>query len=194
MKLRILVAGAAALALSACGSKAPSEPPTDAATEGAMAENPGGMMGESTSAAAPDMTGQAFADTAAASDLFEIESSKLAQAQAKDAKVKAFAGMMIEAHTKSTADLKAAAAKASPAVIVAPKLTPEQDADLAALKAAGADFDRVYVEKQVAGHEKTLAAVQAYAARGDVAALKEFAAKTAPVVSGHLEEARKLPR
>jgi putative membrane protein len=143
--------------------------------------------------AAP-MMAPAFVDAAAASDMFEVESSKLAMTKGKSAAVKNFATMMVADHTKSTTDLKAAAAKATPAVTVVPKMTAQQQSDLDGLKNAGADFDVMYSQKQVVGHEKALAMLRDYAARGNAPALKDFAGKTAPVVAGHLDEARQLPK
>jgi putative membrane protein len=153
-----------------------------------------GETGTMSGDASMPMTAQAFADAAAASDTFELESSRLAQKMGKSAAVKDFAAMMIKDHAKSTADLKAAASKASPAVTPAPKMTAEQQSDLDALKAATGNFDQVYAQKQVAAHEKALAMLQGYASGGDAASLKDFASKTAPVVSGHLDKARSLSK
>ena len=48
----------------------------------------------------------------AASDMYEIESGKLAQTKATAPEVKAFGAMLVTDHGKSSADLKAAAAEA----------------------------------------------------------------------------------
>ena len=191
MRLTLALIPAALLAPSACdkseqpsadGNSVGADMPADATASGA------------TAADAMPSGAQAFVDAAAASDSFEIESSKLAQTMGKASGVKAFAAMMVKDHTKSTADLKAAAAKANPAAPVAPKLTAEQQADLGALKGAGDNFDKLYAEKQVAGHEKALAMLKAYADNGSDPALKGFAAKAVPVVSGHLDQAKQLPK
>ena len=86
-----------------------------------------------------------------------------------------------------------AAAKAQPAVTLAPALTPDQQAKLDALKAAGADFDKTYAEQQVAAHEQALAALRDQAANGSAEPLKGFAGEVAPVVEHHLETAKTLP-
>lgn len=192
MKLNaFLLAGTCALALAACRSNTPTPAATDAAADAAMTS----AAMNTPAPPAPALNAAAFVQAAAASDTFELQSSKLAGTKAKSAAVRNFAAMMIKAHTQSTVELKAAAAKATPPITVSPALTPEQSADLDALRtASAADFDPLYVQKQVAGHEKTLAAVQAYAANGDAAPLKEFATKLSPIVSEHLDRARKLPR
>ena len=186
-----LAAATLALALGACSSKPADAPMATATTPDVMASTDAAPAMTATPTAA--MSPADFVKTAAASDTFEIESSKLAEKMSKSGAVKDFARMMITAHTKSTADLKAAAAKLTPAVVVTPELNPEQTADMDALKAAGADFDKVYAQKQVAGHQKTLSAMQDYAANGTAAPLKAFAQHTAPIVSGHLDKAKQLP-
>lgn len=194
MRLTFALIPAAALALSACNNRAETPAAEDTmATDmpaDAEATADAGMSG---AGMASSTTAQGFADTASASDMFEIESSKLAQTMAKDAAVKDFAAMMVKDHTQSTADLKAAAAKADPAVTPAGRMTAAQQADLAALKGATTNFDALYAQKQVAAHSATLGVLQRYAESGDAAPLKAFAAKTAPVVSRHLDAARKLP-
>jgi putative membrane protein len=191
MKHKLMLGSLAALALSACGG-------TDAANNSAadttvvgegettmMANDADNMaMGDTATA----MTGQQFADTAGASDMFEIESSKLAQDKATSDAVKEFAAMMIKDHTNSTAKLKDATAKAEPAITPNPAMNAEQNANLEALRSAsGAEFDALYKQQQMAAHQKALAALRGYAANGDVPTLKTFASDTSKVVEGHLK-------
>jgi putative membrane protein len=97
--------------------------------------------------------------------------------------------MLVTDHTKSTADLKTAAAAATPAIALPAVMPAELRAKLDVLKAAkGADFDRLFLEQQKEGHRKALDALNSYASTGDVASLKGFAAKAAPVVQHHLDE------
>ena len=56
----------------------------------------------------------------------------------------------------------------------------------------GADFDTAYAAAQVGGHEKTLAELRNYASNGDNEALKTFAQDLVPIVTDHLNQARKL--
>lgn len=192
MKHKLMLAVLPVLALAACGDRTASNATVSgndalAADQTAVAGNAGDNMAMAPDAAAP-ATGQQFADMAAASDIFEVESAKLAQAKATAAPLKEFAAMMLKDHTASTAKLKAAAGKADPAITPMPMFNPEQDANLKALKAAsGAEFDTLYKQQQVAAHQKALAMLQGYAANGDVPALKAFASETAPVVETHFK-------
>jgi len=194
MKTNIYLASAAALtlALGACGSNTAQENTAGSAMEN-LTSAPEDDMANMAMAATPT-TAAEFANMAAASDAYEIQSSQMAATKAGAAGVKTFAAMLVKDHQKSTADLKAAAGKASPAVMPAPTMNAEQQTNLDALKAAanGADFDRLYLAQQVPAHEKALAMLQGYATGGDTPAIKDFASKTAPAVQKHLEEARKM--
>lgn len=189
---RFIVLSVSALALAGCGKK---EDSSDAAMTEASS---GAMAGTDAMASDPAMApaasaGQTFANAAAASDMFEIETSKLAADKASSAKVKSFAQNMIKMHTESTAELKAAAGAASPAITPDPALSAMQQQTLDALKSAsGAAFDTAYAKAQVDAHQMTLDALKAYSASGDVPSLKTFAAKMVPIVTGHLNMAKGL--
>lgn len=196
-KLHLVLGFTSALALSACGGSETTTTTTntvvtdnytgmDAPTDANMADNT--LMTDE--AATP---GQKFANEVGASDYYEVEAGKLAQDKAQEQKFKDFGKMMVEHHNASTEKLKAAAAKASPAIAPNPALTAEQETNLAALRSAeGAAFDALYKTQQVAAHEKALATVKAYAASGDVAELKTFAGEAVKVVESHLAKIKGL--
>lgn len=142
--------------------------------------------------AAPAPMAPDFVKQAGASDLYEKTSSEMVLKTAKNAKVRDFANMMIRDHTKSTADVKAAAT-ADGLKPGAPKLMPDQAKMIADLKAAKpADREKVYVQQQVMAHQKTLDLMQAYADGGDKPHLKGVAGKIAPVVQTHLTEVKSM--
>lgn len=143
----------------------------------------------------PTPTGQEFADKAAKSDAFEIAAAKLAKTNAELADVKKFAATMIEAHTGSTAKIKAAAAKAMPAIKPDPTLTSDQQSKLDDLgKLKGTDFDKAYVDGQISAHEDALSLMKSYADKGDTPSLKTAAGEIAPKVQEHLDMAKKLKK
>lgn len=182
--IRWIALGASALALTACGHK--DETASNSSTSMTAETSVTNM------ATAPAPTpGQTFANTAAASDAFEIAMSKLAADRGQSASVKKFATMMISAHTESTAKLKTAAGSAS--VTPDPTLSADQQSTLDTLGGLkGAEFDKAFAAAQVQAHQSTLDALKAYAASGDVAPLKSFAASTVPVVTAHLNMAKAL--
>lgn len=187
MNRMILLAGAAALTLTlgACGKKA-----DDTALEQATPDaNPTATVPTpADESAAPD-----FVAKAAASDMFEIESSKIAVERTQNPKVKAFAQMMIDMHTKTTADLKTAIGE-SGLMITPPAALPDDKATAVTdlRNADAADFDKKYMDAQVDGHQATLDLMTRYGQDGDNAVLKAAAAKTAPIVQEHLTQARAI--
>jgi putative membrane protein len=54
------------------------------------------------------------------------------------------------------------------------------------------NFDPLYMDMQVKGHNQALALHQGYASSGPVAPLKKAAGEIAPVVQKHLEHANKI--
>jgi len=150
-------------------------------------------IGAASAGVAAMLTRSGSQQAAAASDTFEIQSSKLAQDKAQSSKVKAFAAQMIKAHTDSTAKLKAAAAKSSPAITPVPQLNATQQQALDDLNAkSGADFDTAYIQAQTQAHQMTLDKLKAYAASGENAPLKAFATTLIPTVTAHLNMAKGL--
>lgn len=194
-------------ALGACSQKS-QDTTTNAVTDigsdisntaGSAIDTAGNVTGNALDAAGnalnPTPSGQEFADKAAKSDAFEIAAAKLAKTNADSAEVKKFAATMIEAHTGSTAKIKAAAAKAKPEIKPDPTLTSDQQAtldDLAKLK--GADFDKAYIDNQVSAHEDAQSLMKGYADKGDTPSLKAAAGEIAPVVQKHLDMAKALKK
>lgn len=176
----LFAASIAAISLAGCNKKNPDPAAT-------------APSAETTATEAAESPGQSFANVAAASDTFEIETSKLALTKAGSPKVKAFAQKMIDAHTDSTAKLKTAAAAATPAIMPVSSLTTAQQAKLDGLAAkSGADFDRAYAAIQVTAHQETLDALKGYSTGGEVPSLNAFAKQLLPIVTAHLNMAKSL--
>lgn len=198
----LIASAALALTVAGCGKAASGDNSAGASIDNLTSKPDGGDTATETEVAVNGMVAEtpvvaaAFANQAAAGDQFEIQSSELAKTKAGSAVVKSFAAMLVTEHTKSTADLRAAAAKAAPGVVPAPVLTAEQQANLLALKnaATGDAFDKLYAQVQVPSHENALALMRGYAERGDTPSLKAFAGATATVVEKHLDAARKLAK
>ena len=190
----LFILSSASLALAACHKTDTTDASAMNGTATTAAATNDMMTSNAVAPVAPAMSaGQTFANTAAASDAFEIETSKLALTNATKPVVKAFAQKMIDAHTESTAKLKAAAASATPAITPDATLSADQQQKLEALKAmTGEAFDHAYVADQSAGHQQTLDALRAYSASGNVPQLKAFATTLVPIVTAHLNMAKGL--
>jgi putative membrane protein len=184
----LITAVALGLALAACGKKNEEAVNTTTTEINATSMSNESSMG----AAGAALPAQQFADTIVGSDMFEIQSGKLAEAMGSTPAVKDFGKMLVTDHTKSSTMFKAAAKKTSPVVSLPMILPADLKSKMDALKAAkGADFDKLFVSQQTEGHQNAL---KAYSSGGDQASLKEFATTATPVVQGHLTKLEAMPR
>ena len=121
----------------------------------------------------------------------EVELGKLAQKNGSSAAVKEFGQKMVTDHSKSGAELAAIAKKLN----ITPPSGPSDKhkaeyKKLAALK--GQKFDSEYAQHMVNDHEKAVTLFQKQEKHGEAKELKDFAAKTLPVLEEHLKMARAL--
>jgi putative membrane protein len=131
-----------------------------------------------------------FVQEAATSDMFEIESSKLANSRTSG-EVKAFAGKMVTDHTQTSEELRAKAQAAN--VPLPTAMDNKHQKMLDKLRGlTGKDFTRQYVKDQVSGHKEAVSLFQRYSSGGDNAGLKEWATSTLPTLQTHLQMAQDL--
>jgi putative membrane protein len=127
---------------------------------------------------------------AGAMDLYEIEAGRLALQMSSNANVRAYAQMMIDQHTASSAQYGAALQSIGMNPPPA-QLTPDLSARLERLRTAGTGFDAMYLDDQIAAHQQALALHQACAANGG-APVAAVSAGLVPHVQGHLNQAQAL--
>ena len=178
---RVLLVLAASTALTACSTTtADNMAPT--AETAAAAVNPNSPLFHPT-----------YMATSASSDQFEIQSSQLALQASQSQAVRSFANLMIAHHQATTQNLVAAAQGAG-LTPPPPALLPMHQQMLDQLRAAGtgANFDAAYKQAQITSHQSALELQTNYANGGDVPALRQVAAATAPVVQQHLATAQNL--
>lgn len=181
---------AAALALAGCQRNETAESPGQTEPVNAAQDAMSAAVGAASSATLGQTT-EGFATNAAISDMYEIEAGKLAQEKGQSQAVKDFGAMMVKDHTASSTEMKPLAQAAN--VTLPTEMDERRQGLIDNLRAAnGADFDEAYIDQQVAAHEEALNLLNGYAQDGGDAGLKAFAAKTAPVVQKHLEQARAM--
>lgn len=128
-----------------------------------------------------------FVREASASDLFEIESSKLALERGNE-QTKGFAQQMITDHEKVTGSLKQMIESGKLKATPSPTLSSSQSEMLDDLKELnGAEFDGQYREDQVTAHENAVDLFKRYSEGGDHAELKKWASDNLPALQHHLE-------
>ena len=159
------------------------------ATKDKMAHGIGVISAEMTS------TTKGFVAAAAMSDMYEIAAAQIAMEKSHDSKVKQFAGTMIKAHSKTTAELTDILTEEK--LNVTPPATMDTRRqtlinDLHGVK--DADFDERYISQQVDAHEEALILMRGYHNSGDNKTLKAFAGKVENAVKMHLAMATRLTK
>jgi putative membrane protein len=137
---------------------------------------------------------QDFVTEAAQSDMFEIQSSKLAL-DSQDAPTKDFAQKMIDDHTKTTQELKAVVVKGEAQTKLPTDMSSAQQSMLTKLRDLhGAAFDQQYHSDQVSVHKDAVSLFYRYGKAGADAQLKTWATSTEPTLEHHLEMAQNFIR
>lgn len=199
MKLAFLAAAsAAALALAACNpntganSETP-EGPGQSEAANAVQDAAAGPVGQASAATLGSVNTGAYVENAARGDMYEIQSSQIAQERSQNARIREMAGMIIADHQRSTQGLQEAIRTGNANVTPPTTLDERRQGLIDNLRAASAaDFDNVWRTQQTAAHEEALTLHQGFAERGDNQALQAHARTTAPVVQRHLEGLRAM--
>jgi putative membrane protein len=129
-----------------------------------------------------------FIKEAAVSDMFEVQSSELAQQKATDQATKDFAAHMIKDHSKTTSDLTSLVQSGKVKADIPAKLDSAHQSMLDKLKSLnGADFTKQYRSDQESGHKDAVSLFKRYSDGGDNPELKAWAAETLPTLEDHLK-------
>lgn len=132
-----------------------------------------------------------FAAMAAVSNLFELQSSKLAKERATSEEVRAFADQMITDHTAAGQEMATAAA--GEGVPPPTELDQRHQAIMDELSGLeGEAFDAAYIKAQAQAHDEAVALFEGYSTDGTEGPLKQFAAKTLPTLQEHQEHVHTL--
>ncbi len=135
--------------------------------------------------------GAEFLTEAASGGMMEVELGKLAQERSQNLQVKEFATMMVKDHSAANDELKQLAMSKNVSLPEAP--LPEQQEMINKLKEkTGAEFDKEYVDMMVSDHKEDVDAFQDATDGTEDADVKAFAAKTLPVLQGHLQTIQKI--
>lgn len=153
------------------------------------------LAGSAQAQTAPDDA--QIAGIVVAANTFDINAGQLAEKMSKDAGVKSFARQMVTDHTGVN--------KQASALVKKLKVTPADsdlskslktggDANLAKLRTLkGKDFDKAYVDHEVAYHQSVIDALdKTLIPNAKNAELKDTLVKTRPAFVAHLEHAKQL--
>lgn len=172
----LLLAASAALLATACSSTSEDE------TAAAPSE-----------AAPAGMPATEYVSTAASGDMFEIQSGQLALQRSCDPSVRQFAQMLVDDHTRTTAQVTQAA-QTDGVTPPPPQMMPRHMEMLQRLQAAGpGGFEAAFRNEQATAHQEALTLHQTYSQDGDRPALRTVASQAVPVIQMHLNQVQSLP-
>ena len=135
-----------------------------------------------------------FVKQAAISDMFEIQSNKLAEERG-NAGEKSFASMMLRDHMKTSQELKAMVSSGDMKAELPTGLDDAHKSKFDKLNGyKGEDFTSEFKSQQVSAHKDAVSLFERYAKGGEDPKLKEWAGKTLPALQHHLEMAQDLHR
>lgn len=139
-------------------------------------------------------TTQDFVTNVAISDLFEMQSSKLAEERGDD-KTKAFAKKMTTDHEQTSEQLKKMVTEGKVKAEMPTALDSTHQSKIDKLKGLnGDDFNKQYHSDQISAHKTAVDLFQRYGEGGENADLKAWAAKTRPHLEEHLKMAQDLDK
>lgn len=179
--MRIALLIAVSLLATACSGREAEAERADTGTDTGIAQpDAGGAF------AAKPPSAQDFAQSAAMSDMYEIQAANIAAKKVKTGPAREFANMMIADHSKSAKALKDTIAASGQTLAMPAKLGAEHQSLIDALgRLDGENFEREYMTQQMTAHRKALDLLKSYASGGDVAELRQFAQATIPTVQKH---------
>jgi putative membrane protein len=156
-----------------------------------------GLVAASGLAAAQAPNDAQIAHIVVTANQVDIDAGKLAEKKSKSAEVKAFAKQMVTDHSAVNKQAVALATKLG--------VKPEDNATSQSLKSGGdanvkklsamkgADFDKAYVDQEVAYHQAVLDAIdKTLIPNAQNAELKALIVKVRPAIDGHLQHAKHM--
>lgn len=136
---------------------------------------------------------QQFMEQAAQGNMAEVQLGQTAVQKAEHPAVKGFAQRMVQDHGTAQQQLTAMATHLN--AVLPQSVSPEHQAThdrLAAL--SGHDFDTFYMQEMVRDHQLDLNAYREAAARVTNPQIKQYIARTIPILEDHLRQAQMILR
>ncbi|MEO6454374.1 MAG: DUF4142 domain-containing protein [Ginsengibacter sp.] len=139
----------------------------------------------------PDKDATDFVMKAGSGGMMEVELGKVAQDKAKSQRIKDFGSMMVTDHSNANDELKSIASSKN--ITIPSSLMPDHQKHVDMLKnKSGADFDKAYLSMMLDDHKKDVAEFKKASENSTDSDIKNFAAKTLPVLQKHLDSAQAI--
>lgn len=190
----VLIVGAASLALlAACNQSDDTARQNAGEAVNATQDAAAGVVGQTSAATLGANTVEGFVTNLAEGNTYEIEAARIAETRSNNADVKALASMIEEDHTAAGEKLRSTASTAAPDVTMPTMLDQRRQGMIDNLNAAAPDdFDKVYLDQQVAAHNETLTLLNGFADNSDAPALATLAREMIPTITKHRDRAQTL--
>jgi len=190
----LVLAGVASVALlGACNQGGDTAAQNADEAVNATQDAASGVVGQTSAATMGANTVEGFVTSLAVGNMYEVEAAKVAAAKSTNADVKALAAMIDKDHTAAGEKMTSVVATAAPNVTVPTTLDERRQGLIDNLKAATpADFDKVYLEQQVAAHNETLTLLNGFDDNTDAPALAGLARELIPTITAHRDRAQAL--
>lgn len=180
-------AAAGALLMTACNQQEASNA-VDKAQDAVSAP-----VGQTSAATMGANMVSAYVPNAAMGDMYEIQAADIALERSKNAQVRELAQMIKADHTAASEKFKAAAPQAAPDVQLPTALDERRKGLIDNLRsAAAADFDKTYIDQQVAAHQEAVTLHRGFSDNTDAPTLAEHARTVLPKIEAHLQRAQAL--
>ena len=173
------------------GSQSPSTQSAPMSRPGTPDVNTPGSPGNSADAMPMRVDDKRFVKDAALGGMTEVELGKLAAQKGSSDAVKQFGQKMVDDHSKANEELKQVASLEK--IDIPGSIDSKHQSRIDKLsKLDGPSFDKAYIKDQVKDHKQDVSEFQSEAQSGTDPNVKQFAAKTLPVLQGHLSLVKNL--
>jgi putative membrane protein len=189
MKRHALFAAAAAALIAACSPQG-GEEAVDKTQDAISAP-----VGQTSAATLGSNLVSAYVPAAAMGDMYEIQAADIALERGARADVKALAQTIKTEHAAASKAFKALAPTAAPGIALPTELDQRRKGLLDNLRsAAAADFDKVYIDQQVAAHQEAVTLHRGFSDNTDAPTLAAHARSVLPKVEAHLQKAQEIQK
>ena len=193
MKYLTLASVASLALLAACNQGGDSAAQNTGEAVNATQDATSGVVGQTSAMTMGANTVDGFVTGLGTGNMYELEAAKVAEAKSTNADVKALAAMITKDHTDAGKKLETAAAAAGPNVVIPTALDERRKGMIDNLNAATpGDFDKVYLEQQVAAHNETLTLLNGFADTSEAPGLASLARELIAPVTLHRDRAKAL--
>ena len=176
-----------ALTLAACQQEQ-SPPAVDAAQDKTAA-----VVGQTSAATMGANTVMGYVPNAAMGDMYEIQAAEIALEKSQNAGVRELATMIRTDHTAASEMFKPIAQREAADTAIPTSLDERRQGLIDNLRsAAPGDFDRVWLDQQVAAHNEALTLHRGFSDNTDAPGLAGHARNVVPKIEAHLQQAERL--